>query len=153
MRTRSNISVPALMDPTETFGNLDKMFDHLRSNMVGFDDFFSNLPMTDNYPPHNIEKIDENNYRLTLAVAGFEKDELDVSVDNDTLTVSGSKKDKTEDKGPDGQVIFRGIANRNFTKKFKLGNVDISDAELQNGLLTVDIKLQREDNSKKIDIK
>ena len=86
------------------------------------------------YPPYNIEVLDnENQYAITLAVAGFEQDELDIQVDQGVLTVRGQKAKATERK-----YLHQGIANRAFERKFNLADhVEVTDAQLNNGLLTV----------------
>ncbi len=88
------------------------------------------------YPPYNIESLDENNYAITLAVAGFEHSELDLSVENNVLTVRGQK---AKDQG-EHNYIYQGIANRAFERKFHLAeHVEVTDANLSNGLLTVSL--------------
>jgi molecular chaperone IbpA len=85
------------------------------------------------YPPYNIEVIDENHYSIALAVAGFEKDELDINVENSVLTIRGKKE-------ADGQrqYLYQGIAHRTFERKFNLAeHVEVTEASLNNGLLTV----------------
>ena len=91
------------------------------------------------YPPYNIEVIDENQYRITLAVAGFEESELDVQIENGVLSVRGKK---ANDQGTE-QYLYQGIANRSFERKFNLADyIEVSGAQLNNGLL--DISLVKE---------
>lgn len=88
------------------------------------------------YPPFNLEKLDEHSYRITLAVAGFSMDDLDITVANDQLTISGvnSKTDDTH------TYLHKGIASRNFSRSFVLADhVHVTSASLENGLLTVDL--------------
>ena len=86
------------------------------------------------YPPYNIESVDDNAYRITVAVAGFGEADLDVTVADDTLTISGKKED--EDKGR--AYLHRGIAERAFQLKFNLADhVKVRDAGLENGVLVV----------------
>lgn len=88
------------------------------------------------YPPHNIEVLDENQYRLTLAVAGFRQDDIDVQLENGVLTVRGSKGDQDKD----GNFLYRGIALRSFERKFNLAeHVEVRGARLADGLLTIDL--------------
>jgi molecular chaperone IbpA len=88
-----------------------------------------------NYPPYNIEVLDENRYAITLAVAGFEEGNLDISVENGVLTVKGKKE--TEDKR---QYLHQGIANRAFERKFSLADhVEVTDADFVNGQLTINL--------------
>ncbi|GHF94376.1 Hsp20 family protein [Thalassotalea marina] len=87
------------------------------------------------YPPYNIEMLEENKYAITIAVAGFSQEELDIQVENGVLTVRGNKTKKDE-----GKYLYHGIANRTFERKFNLADyVEVTNAELANGLLTVDL--------------
>lgn len=88
------------------------------------------------YPPYNIESCGENAYRITMAVAGFDQEDLDVTVKENTLTISGKAR------GDDEGAIFlhRGIAGRSFVRHFHLADhIRIAGAELKNGLLHVDL--------------
>ena len=88
------------------------------------------------YPPYNIEKTGEDAYRITLAVAGFDKDDLDITVTDDTLVVKGGTKDHN------GKVAYlhRGIAGRAFERRFELADhIRVADADLVNGLLNIDL--------------
>jgi len=87
------------------------------------------------YPPYNIEIIDENRYAITLAVAGFSQGDLDIQVEKGVLTVRGNQRDKDESK-----YLYHGIANRTFERKFNLADyVEVTNADLSNGLLTIDL--------------
>ncbi|MDN3640508.1 Hsp20 family protein [Simiduia curdlanivorans] len=87
------------------------------------------------YPPYNIEVCEDNQYAITLAVAGFTQAELDIQVEKGVLTVRGTKGAKD-----DGQYLFQGIANRTFERKFNLADyVEVTGADLSNGLLTIDL--------------
>lgn len=91
---------------------------------------------TSGYPPYNIEVTGENAYGITLAVAGFTEEEVDIQVENGTLTVSGKKAANDVEK----QYLYQGIATRSFERKFNLADyVRVDDAELKNGLLTVNL--------------
>ena len=111
-------------------------------NSIGFDriaSLINNAMMQDNaaqgYPPYNIEVVDENNYAITLAVAGFTLDELNIVSEKGVLTVNGVKADKQKK-----QYLHQGIANRNFERKFNLADhVEVVDADLQNGMLTINL--------------
>jgi molecular chaperone IbpA len=88
------------------------------------------------YPPYNIEKTGEDAYRLTMAVAGFSEDELDITVQESTLLVTGKAK-KEED---DGRYLHRGIARRAFERRFSLADhIKVVGASLVNGMLHVDL--------------
>lgn len=117
----------------------------LYRNSIGFDRLASLINHSLNsdttapsYPPYNIEELEENRYAITLAVAGFTEDELDIQVEKGILTVRGKKT-----VGQEGKFLHRGIANRAFERKFNLADhIEIVDADLANGLLA--IKLKRE---------
>ncbi len=111
---------------------------------VGFDRMFEELDRlmqvstTGNggYPPFNLEKTGDASYRITIAVAGFTDAEIDVTQKENTLTVSGEKKD--EDRG---EYLHRGIATRSFTRQFVLADhVDVKTAGLKDGLLVIDLE-------------
>ena len=87
------------------------------------------------YPPYNIEVLEKERYSIAIAVAGFEKSELDVQVENGVLTVSGKKADDVE-----RQYVYQGIANRAFERKFNLAeHVEVKGADFTNGLLTINL--------------
>jgi molecular chaperone IbpA len=91
---------------------------------------------TFSYPPYNIEKLGEEAYRVTMAVAGFGLDDIDITVHENTLTVTGKAKD--DEKGP--QYLHRGIAGRAFERRFQLADhIKVSGASLVNGLLDIDL--------------
>ncbi|MBL8807472.1 MAG: Hsp20 family protein [Rhodospirillales bacterium] len=88
------------------------------------------------YPPYNIEKTGENNYRIAMAVAGFAADEIDLVQQENTLVISGAKKEADEA----GAYLHRGIAQRSFERRFQLADfIRVSGARLENGLLHVDL--------------
>lgn len=111
---------------------------------IGFDHLASMLDSANRidqpaYPPYNIERIAEDKYRITMAVAGFESSELEIESERNTLKVSGVKADVEEGR----EYLYRGIAARNFERKFQLADhVKVVGANLANGLLHID--LQRE---------
>lgn len=118
----------------------------LYRSTIGFDRFGSLLDSvlrndqpSAGYPPYNIEVTDENRYAVTLAVAGFERSELDIQVERGVLTVRGRKTEDSDDR----QYLYQGIATRTFERKFSLADhVEVRGANLSNGLLT--IKLVKE---------
>ncbi len=88
------------------------------------------------YPPYNIEKTDDDSYRISIAVAGFAEDELNIEARDGQLVISGKKADSEDDV----QYLHRGIANRAFEKRFQLADhVRATDATTENGLLHVDL--------------
>ena len=113
---------------------------------VGFDRVFNLLDSvagqasTNGYPPYNIEKSGENDYRIVMAVAGFAEAELNVTQKENELLVTGQTAADGQDEK---QYLYRGIAGRNFERRFQLADhVKVVGAKLANGLLT--IELQRE---------
>ena len=113
----------------------------LYANTVGFDRFGSLLDaalsadrQSAGYPPYDIELVGENKYAITLAVAGFQDNEVDVQVEQGVLTVRGRK----EDLKKDSRYLHRGIATRSFERKFNLADhVEVVNAQLDNGLLKI----------------
>lgn len=116
----------------------------LYRSSVGFDRLFSLLDQVTGgpetapaYPPYNIEKTGENDYRISVAVAGFEQDELVIEVKEHMLVLRGEHAPKTD---ASGSYLFRGIAARNFERRFQLADhVSVTGASLVNGLLHVDL--------------
>ena len=112
----------------------------LYRSTVGFDRLFSMLDgfeAAPGYPPYNIERTGENDYRITLAVAGFGESELSIESKENTLTVKGEKQVKEENNG---EVLYQGIAARAFERVFQLADyVVVKGANLENGLLHVDL--------------
>jgi molecular chaperone IbpA len=106
-----------------------------------------NLATRQAYPPYDILKLDEDTYKLSLAVAGFSKTDIDVSVDNGTLIIKGEIAEVT-----DAQVVHKGIAARKFTRTFALGEyMEVSSAELKDGMLTINIvRVVPEDKKPKV---
>ena len=110
---------------------------------IGFDRL---APLADNaaaaseaqsYPPYNIEKTGEDTYRLTMAVAGFKPEELDMTVQDNTLIVSG----RVKEEGQRSEILYRGIAARAFERRFVLADhIVVDGADLQHGLLHVGLK-------------
>jgi molecular chaperone IbpA len=112
----------------------------LYRSTVGFDRLFSMLDGFESapgYPPYNIERTGENDYRVTVAVAGFGENELSIEAKENTLTIKGSKQTKEEQNG---EVLYQGIAARAFERVFQLADhVQVKNASLENGLLHVDL--------------
>ena len=90
------------------------------------------------YPPYNIERLAENDYRITMAVAGFNRDDINIEVKESTLTVRGEKTEQEEDK--DREYLHRGIATRSFERRFQLADhVEVKGADLIDGMLHIDL--------------
>ena len=114
----------------------------LYRSTVGFDRLFSLLDQgvesAPGYPPYNIERTGDNEYRVSVAVAGFNEPELSVVAKENTLTIRGEKNAKEEEKR--GNVLYQGIAARTFERVFQLADfVQVKGATLENGLLHVDL--------------
>ena len=113
----------------------DNMFDHFEHLM---DDGFFRNGTTANFPPYNIVKTGKNTYNVELALAGFNKKDIDVQYEDNLLTIKSKKSEKVEETDEDGNVIHRGISKRFFSKSFTIANdVEVRGAELKDGLLTV----------------
>jgi molecular chaperone IbpA len=118
-------------------------FTPLYRSTVGFDRLFNLLDSVSGYdqgptayPPYNIERLGENEYRITMAVAGFGQDELRVDVKEQTLTVAGEKKPEDKER----EFLHRGIAARTFERRFQLADhVEVKGADLKDGLLHIDL--------------
>ncbi len=113
---------------------------------IGFDrmaDMLSNAARVDSngYPPYNIESLGEDRYRITMAVAGFSPDDIDIVTERNTLTVSGGKSESEEKEQREGEFLYRGIATRSFERRFQLADhVEVEGANLENGLLHIELK-------------
>ena len=118
-------------------------FSPYRRSTVGFDRLFDMLESAgrassgDNYPPFNIERRGDDAYRVTLAVAGFKPDELDITAQQNLLVVTGKK---TPEAAGQGQFLHVGIAQRGFERRFELADyVRVANADLADGLLVIDL--------------
>lgn len=90
------------------------------------------------YPPYNIELVSDDNYRITMAVAGFGEDDITVEVENNTLTVASNRKEGSDDEKHN--YLHRGIAERNFRRQFKLADhIRVTGAQMENGLLHIEL--------------
>lgn len=117
-------------------------FSPLYRSTIGFDrlarmlDTAAQVDPGSTYPPYNIERVDENDYRISMAVAGFAEGDLSIEVKENALTVTGAIEKKEEDR----KFLHRGIAERSFERKFQLADhVKVVGAKLENGLLHIDI--------------
>ena len=114
----------------------------LYRSTVGFDRLFSMLDgfeAAPGYPPYNIERTGENDYRISVAVAGFAENELSIEAKENTLTIKGEKT-ANENGKDNAEVLYRGIAARAFERVFQLADfVQVKNASLENGLLHVDL--------------
>ncbi|GJM01837.1 MAG: heat-shock protein IbpA [Rhodomicrobium sp.] len=118
-------------------------FRPLYRSTVGFDRLFNLLDdfgkvdgAATGYPPYNIQRLEENAYRITMAVAGFAEDEIDIEVKEQSLKINGRKNEND-----DVEYLHQGIASRTFERSFQLADhVEVLGAKLENGLLHVDLK-------------
>lgn len=115
-------------------------FTPYRRSTIGFDRLFDLMensagPGQDNYPPFDLIQLDDNDYRIDLAVAGFKSDEIDITAQQNVLVVAGKKRDE------DGaNFIHRGIATRSFERRFGLADhIQVRSADLKDGLLSVEL--------------
>jgi molecular chaperone IbpA len=127
--------------------------------MVGFDDVFNNLVEKweegfdgfHEYPASNIKRIGDDHYRIELAVAGFNKEDLSIDMEDETLVVSGRKKEETNVEKED--YLQRGIKARSFRQSFQLSEHDrVLDAHLRNGILEIDIKRESPEPKKRVTV-
>merc|ERR1712100_167279 len=123
------------------------IFNSLRPFSIGFDDMFDQfenmlgnggLSMQSNYPPYNIRKTGKDNYAIEVALAGFSKKDVEVEFEDNLLTVRTKQFNKSEDKDVDGEIIHKGISQRQFARSFTIADdVKVGNAELKDGLLTI----------------
>lgn len=111
--------------------------------LIGFDNQFNRLSMIQDditknvsgYPPYNIKKIDESHYEIQMAVSGFSESDINISLENGKLTVSGNSKDDSDNMQG---YVYKGIATRNFVRTFALNEqIDVTGASLVNGMLKI----------------
>jgi molecular chaperone IbpA len=116
----------------------------LNRALVGFDTMFDTMErrfsnsVGNNYPPHNILKTGDNRYEIQIAVTGFEKDEIAVTVESNVLTVRGEGEESIRHENPDIVYLHRGLATRDFVREFPLAeHIEVNGAEIKNGMLIV----------------
>ena len=134
---------------SKNFIGADKMFQML--NRVQ-EETLKGIP---GYPPYNIVKVDDNKYVIEMAVAGFGKQNIDIEIANNTLTVKGGLTLDQLDPSTPLQYLYKGIADRSFTRKFTLADtVEVKNAELINGMLKLWLEniIPEEKKPKKVDI-
>ena len=130
----------------------DSIFDHFGS--MWDDDFISDIQPS--YPPYNIVKSGKNTYDIEVALAGFNKKDINVEVENGMLTIETKQSEKETDKDEDGKVLHKGISKRYFKRYFTIANdVKVKGAELKDGLLKVSMEkiVPEEMKLKTIDVK
>lgn len=128
------------------------MFDRIDTFGIGFDRILSQLQTVQNnfsktvptYPPYNIRKVDDSNYVIEVAVAGFGKSDINIEVEGDTLRIAGGLK-----SDDNSSYLYKGIANRAFERVFTLADkVEVKNAELVNGMLRIWLDYIIEENKK-----
>ena len=124
------------------------VWNSLRPFSVGFDSIFDEfdrmLESTEryntNYPPQTSHRIDDHNYRIEVALAGYSKDDIEIELKENNLTVRNQPKEKVVNENGNG-VIHKGISTRQFERSFTISeDIKVKDAELKNGLLTIDLE-------------
>ncbi|MEJ2766810.1 Hsp20 family protein [Photobacterium sp. MCCC 1A19761] len=133
-------------------------FTPLYRSAIGFDRLFNQMEQNLNtnnggYPPYNIEQRAENQYRITMAVAGFAESQLDITQQQNKLIVRGTRD--SQDAGDERQYLYQGIAERDFERKFQLADhMKVTGADMENGLLHIELEREvpEEDQPRKIAI-
>ena len=124
------------------------VWNSLRPFSVGFDSIFvefdrmleSTERYNTNYPPYNIHRVDDHNYRIEVALAGYSKDDIEIELKENNLTVRNQPQEKVVNENGNG-VIHKGISTRHFERSFTISeDIKVKDAELKNGLLTIDLE-------------
>ena len=124
------------------------VWNSLRPFSVGFDSIFDEfdrmLESTEryntNYPPYNIHRVDDHNYKIEVALAGYSKEDIEIELKENNLTVRNKPKEKVVNDNGNG-VIHKGISTRQFERSFTISeDIKVKDAELINGLLTIDLE-------------
>ena len=123
------------------------IFNSLRPFSIGFDDMFDqfenllgngSLAMQSNYPPYNIRKTGKDKYSIEVALAGFSRKDVEVEFEDNLLTVRTKQANKTEDNIENGEILHKGISQRQFARSFTIADdVKVNGAELKDGLLTI----------------
>ena len=141
---------------TTNWNNFVSAFPQVESRLIGFDRVFDAVNrlhtieggQSNSFPPYNIKKLDDENYEITLALAGFKKSELSVVVEDGNLVVKG-EQEKSED-----EFLHKGIAERNFTRTWALADeVKVTGSKLKDGVLTISLVHEIPEEKKPVDIK
>ena len=121
---------------TMNLGNLYQSAMDMDNLALSLDNYWTSRNEAGYHPPYNITSCDKGNFEITIAVAGFKRDELDIQIQEQSLTISGEKKDTN----PSVNYLHKGFINKDFHQQFKLAEfVRIKDARLDNGLLTISL--------------
>jgi molecular chaperone IbpA len=144
--THLSVFGPGFKDFDRFFVGFDDQFNRMAKM---HDDLTKNIP---NYPPYNIKKTGDNTYVIEIAVAGFARQDIEIELDGGNMVIKGSAKNEEEENS----FLYRGIANRNFTRTFALEDqIEIKDAEMFNGMLKVFLEriIPEHKKPKKIEVK
>lgn len=138
----NTFSLTPLFRHSVGFDRLDNMLDRV----------FDNEKNTPSYPPYNIEKVKDDQYRITMAIAGFKLNDINILVHGDLLTVSGEHS--VDESAEEITYLYKGIANRSFNRKFNLADhVKVVNATMDDGLLKIDLQRDIPDEAKPRTIK
>ena len=141
------------------------IFNSLRPFSIGFDDMFDqfenmlgngNLTMQSNYPPYNIRKTGKDHYAIEVALAGFNRNDVEVEFEDNLLTVRTKQVNKSEENNVNGEIIHKGISQRQFARSFSIADdVKVNGAELKDGMLLIELEkiVPEEKKPRTIDIK
>ena len=147
--TNRNLSIFNKLRPVSV--GFDSVFDHFESMFN--DDFFNLSPaFTSTYPPYNINKVDELNYQIEMALAGFSKSDIEVKTVDGQLTIKSIESEAKDEK----ETLHRGISKRKFSRTFTLADdIKVNGAELKDGMLLIDLEkiVPEEKKPQTIDIK
>jgi molecular chaperone IbpA len=136
---------------------ISEIFNNVASRMIGYDPIFReldqlrNLPARNNFPPYNIKRVSDNKFIITLALAGYKKEELNISVSEQRLLIEGNVENRDEDN-----LLYQGIANRKFKQVFALAeHVEVLSANYEDGILNIELEniVPESKKPKKINIK
>ena len=142
------LTLLTLLTKEETMTSKDlSIFNSLRPFSIGFDDMFDQfenmlgnggLTMQSNYPPYNIRKAGKDKYAIEVALAGFNKKDVEVEFEDNLLTVKTKQINKSENQNINDEIIHKGISQRQFARSFTIADdVKVNGAELKDGLLTI----------------
>lgn len=129
-------------DVERTFIGADRIFDGFRNALGTYN----------SYPPYNVVKLDNNQYQVEMAIAGFDKKDISVEIERNTLTISGGAEELTNNRN----YLHRGIATRSFTRVIRLADdIEVGDAKMENGMLRIDLSriVSEEEKTRTIKIK
>ena len=138
---------------TTNWNDFVSAFPQIESRLIGFDRVFDAVQRVNtseaNFPPYNIKKLDDENYEITLALAGFKKSELSVVVEDGNLIVKGEQAETSK-----SEFLHKGIAERNFTRSWALADeVKVSGSKLEDGVLTISLVHEIPEEKKPVEIK